>query len=45
MHIIYTTEFNLLCTSQCEPPDNPGDFDSFLTSHPDGYDNGVQTQR
>ncbi len=24
--------------------DNPGDSDSFLTSHPVGYDNGVQTQ-
>ncbi len=23
---------------------NPGDSDSFLTSHPGGYDNGVQTQ-
>ncbi len=36
-----------LCTSQCQSPwgmDNPGDSDSFLTSHPGGYDNCVQTQ-
>ncbi len=41
---------NKLCTSQCESPGpstagNIGDSDCFLTSHPEGYFNGVQTQR
>ncbi len=39
----------LFCTSQLESPrgglaGNPGDSDSFLTSHTGGYDNGVQMQ-
>ncbi len=25
------------------PMDNPGDSDSFLISHPGGYENGVHT--
>ncbi len=29
---------------QGTPMGNPGDSDSFLTSHPAGYDNGIQTQ-